>query len=90
VKLLTKIAIAATILCAVFLTMSLGMKQMMVTDGKSIFSIVLWHIPFYRTIRLPDRSWWVIARLWLVSVSIPPFLWASVGLRHFLAKQNAN
>jgi hypothetical protein len=90
VKILTKTAIAATIFSAAYVIACLGMKQMMVTDGKSVFSIVVWHIPFYRNIRLPDRSWWFIARLWLVSVCIPPILWATVGLRHLLTKQTAN
>jgi hypothetical protein len=90
VKLLTKLAIPATILSVAYLLLSLGLKQVMATDGKSFFTIVLWHIPFYRTIKLPDRSWWFIVRVWLVSVSIPPIMWVTVAVRYFLSKPNAN
>jgi hypothetical protein len=90
VKILTKTAIAATILSVAYLLFSLTLKKLMVTDGKIVFSVVLWEIPHYRNYRLPDKSWWYIARLWLASVSLPPILWASVGLRHLFAKQNAN
>lgn len=88
-KPLTKTAIIATSLCLVYFYLSLQVSRTVVTNGKRAAAIVLWHIPFYRYVQLPGRSWSLIVGLWLVSVVIPPILWVTVGVKHFFAKPSS-
>jgi hypothetical protein len=85
-KLLTRIALGATCLSVIVLLLTSGVTQFLETDGRWMFDIVRWYVPFYRTIELPDRAWWVFVRLWVFSLSIPPLPWIGVGIRTLFAK----
>jgi hypothetical protein len=87
-KLLTKIASVVTCVSAIVLLLTSDVTQSSESDGKQMFDIVRWHVPFYRSVQLPDRAWWVFVRLWLFSLSLPPILWVAVGIRKIFAKTN--
>ena len=86
-KLLTKAAILVTCLSVAALWVTSGVSQSLETDGKQQRScVVLWHIPFYRTVRLPESAWWSFTRIWLVALCGPPLLWAAVGAQPLVAR----
>jgi hypothetical protein len=87
-KLLTKIALVVTCISAIILLLTSEVTQSLESDGKQMFDIVLWHVPFYRSVQLPDRAGWVLVWLSLFSLSLPPILWVAVGIRKIFAKTN--
>jgi len=86
VKNLTKIAVGGTVLCVATLFVTGDVFQSLVTDGKQRFCIIYWHVPFYHTLQLPHSTWWTFTRIWLVSLLIPPILWAAVGITKLVSK----
>jgi hypothetical protein len=87
-KPLTKIVLLATCLSVIVLWFTSGVTQSLESDGRQMFDILTWHIPFYRSVRISGWEWWVFVRLWLVSLLIPSLLWLAVGLRKIFAKTN--
>ena len=75
---LTKSALAVTCLSAVALLVTGNVSQALVSDGKHMYCIVTWNIPFYRSMRLPGDAWWTFTRIWLFSLLAPPVLWIAV------------
>jgi hypothetical protein len=87
-KPLTKIALLATCLSVIVLWFTSDVTQSLESDGRQMFDMLSWQIPFYRSVQLPYWAWWVFVRLWLFSLLIPSLLWLAVGLRKIFAKTN--
>ena len=83
---LKKIAILGTALSVAALYVTGDVVQSLETDGKHLVCIVSWHIPFYRTLQLPEWTWWTFTRIWLATLLIPPILWAGVGINQLASK----
>ncbi len=84
-KKLTKVAIAGTLLSVTALYVTGGVTQSLESDGKHLVCIIYWDIPLYRTMQLPEWTWWTFTRIWLVSLLIPPVLWVAVGIRKLVS-----
>jgi hypothetical protein len=83
-KRFTKIAIIATCLSPIILYCT-SATQALVSNGKSVYYIIEWHLPFYGTTAMTESSWWTFTRIWLLTIAVPPLLWISVGLRSCFA-----
>jgi len=78
-KRLTKIAIIATCLSPIVLYCT-SASQALVSNGKGVYCIIEWHLPFYRTIAMTESSWWTFTGIWLVAIAVPPLLWDRGGI----------
>jgi hypothetical protein len=85
-KKLTKIAIAATCISALALYVTSDVASAVVSDGKSCFDAVYWRVPFYGLVRMPDRTWWIFIRVWLLCFVSPVILWIVVGVKKLIAR----
>jgi hypothetical protein len=84
-KRLTKIAVIGTCLSPIILYCT-SASQALVSDGKSVYCMVEWHLPFYGMMRMPDPSWWTFfTRTWIGAIAVLPMLWMAVGLRNCFA-----
>jgi hypothetical protein len=81
---LTKTALIITGLALVILCLT-SATQAFVSSGKNSLG-VYWHVPLYGTVRMPESSWWIFVRVWLLSLVLPTVLWITVGLRKLISK----
>lgn len=82
---LTKTAIIATGLSVTILFLT-DVTQSLQFDRKQILCIVSWHIPFYGSVQMPEWTWWIFTRIWLLCLLVPPILWLAVGIRKLVQK----
>jgi hypothetical protein len=85
-KNLTKVTMLVTVLSTVSLGLTWNVSQSLETDGTYMYDVTVWQIPFYETVYFLNGAWWILVRIWLVSLALPPVFWAAVGVRTLLAK----
>jgi len=87
VKLLTKSAIAVTLLAVVALYVTGDVVQSLQVDSSGHrICVVTWHIPLYGTVRVQEGTWRTFTQIWLYSMLIPAMFWVLVGVRYLVYK----
>jgi hypothetical protein len=82
---LLKTSIAASCLALVVLYLT-SASQALVSDGNRCYSVVYWKVPFYGLKTLPDNTWWVFVRIWVLTLLTPVVLWIVLGAREIVAR----